>query len=211
MSCSVFLQKLQDRDPSERRNAAEGLAEADERAIYPLIRLLRDESTGVQDAAMRSLIAIGGEVTGIHGLAPAAGKPVPTKHRAHHPSTDRAAVRAAPAILACRQGRRCTDLCRGPHLRHWLVRLPRRYCPAARDRPEPEREDVRSQGRSRPRISGCDTGVDSRPQGQRVGLLFRPRISSRVQGRIKRRSNPGTSREPFGNGCDTPPSRHSGK
>ncbi len=50
-------------DPSERRIAAETLATADERAIYPLIRCLSDENPGVQDAAMRSLIAIGGEVT----------------------------------------------------------------------------------------------------------------------------------------------------
>lgn len=55
-------------DPSVRRIAAEALATADERAIYPLIRSLRDENPGVQDAAMRSLIAIGGEVTAYMAL-----------------------------------------------------------------------------------------------------------------------------------------------
>lgn len=35
----------------------------DERALYPLIKALKDENTGVQDAAMQSLIAIGSEVT----------------------------------------------------------------------------------------------------------------------------------------------------
>ncbi len=50
-------------DASERRAAVEALSEGDERAVYPLIKALRDENFGVQDAAMRSLIAIGGEVT----------------------------------------------------------------------------------------------------------------------------------------------------
>ncbi len=50
-------------DPGQRRAAAEALAGADERAIYPLIKALHDENPGVQDAAMRSLINIGGEVT----------------------------------------------------------------------------------------------------------------------------------------------------
>jgi len=50
-------------DPSKRRSAAETLGDADERAIYPLIKALHDENPGVQDAAMRSLISIGGEVT----------------------------------------------------------------------------------------------------------------------------------------------------
>lgn len=58
-----IVQHLQDQDPSDRRQAAEQLAEGDERAIYPLIKALSDPSAGVQDAAMRSLIAIGGEVT----------------------------------------------------------------------------------------------------------------------------------------------------
>ena len=47
----------------KRRQAAEGLSEADQRAIYPLIRALRDPDAGVQDAAMRSLTGIGGEIT----------------------------------------------------------------------------------------------------------------------------------------------------
>lgn len=57
------VQHLQAQDPSDRRQAAEQLAEGDERAVYPLIKALSDPSAGVQDAAMRSLIAIGGEVT----------------------------------------------------------------------------------------------------------------------------------------------------
>jgi HEAT repeat protein len=60
---STIIRDLAAPDPSERRIAAETLATADERAIYPLIQSLRDENPGVQDAAMRSLIAIGGEVT----------------------------------------------------------------------------------------------------------------------------------------------------
>ncbi len=54
---------LKAEDPSVRRAAAEALSDGDERAIYPLIQALRDENPGVQDAAMRSLINIGGEVT----------------------------------------------------------------------------------------------------------------------------------------------------
>jgi len=57
------LQQLTDPDPSVRRAAAEALGDSDERAIYPLIKALHDENTGVQDAAMRSITAIGGEVT----------------------------------------------------------------------------------------------------------------------------------------------------
>jgi HEAT repeat protein len=60
---SPAIRDLTAPDPSARRIAAETLATADERAVYPLIRSLRDENPGVQDAAMRSLIAIGGEVT----------------------------------------------------------------------------------------------------------------------------------------------------
>ena len=56
-----LIQDLSQPDPAERRSAAETLASADERALYPLIRALRDENAGVQDAAMRSLVAIGGE------------------------------------------------------------------------------------------------------------------------------------------------------
>ncbi|GAB4387951.1 MAG: HEAT repeat domain-containing protein [Thermodesulfovibrionales bacterium] len=53
---------LSDSDVSKRRAAAEALSEADERGVYPLIKALSDENPGVQDAAMRSLVAIGGEV-----------------------------------------------------------------------------------------------------------------------------------------------------
>ena len=56
-----LIQDLLHPDAAKRRNAAEELAGGDERGIYPLIRALRDESPGVQDAAMRSLISIGGE------------------------------------------------------------------------------------------------------------------------------------------------------
>lgn len=55
------IEKLSSPDPSVRRMAAEALSEGDERAIYPLIKALHDENAGVQDAAMRSLIAIGTE------------------------------------------------------------------------------------------------------------------------------------------------------
>lgn len=57
------IEKLAAADPSVRRGAAEELAEGDERAIYPLVRALSDANAGVQDAAMRALIRIGGEVT----------------------------------------------------------------------------------------------------------------------------------------------------
>ena len=50
-------------DPSKRRNSAEALRDTDERAISSLIRALQDENPGVQDAPMRSIIAIVGEVT----------------------------------------------------------------------------------------------------------------------------------------------------
>ena len=60
---SRLLHDLVDGDATRRRAAADSLAEADERAVYPLIRALRDESPGVQDAAMRSLSGIGGETT----------------------------------------------------------------------------------------------------------------------------------------------------
>ncbi len=49
-------------DAGKRRSAVEALSLGDERAIYPLIKALRDSHPGVQDAAMRSLISIGGEV-----------------------------------------------------------------------------------------------------------------------------------------------------
>lgn len=59
---SKLINALEHPDVSMRRRAAESLSEADERAIYPLLKALRDDNPGVQDAAMRSLIAIGGEV-----------------------------------------------------------------------------------------------------------------------------------------------------
>lgn len=46
-------------DSFRRRKAAEELAQADERAVYPLIQALRDESTAVQEAATQSLIYLG--------------------------------------------------------------------------------------------------------------------------------------------------------
>jgi HEAT repeat protein len=56
------IRDLAHSDVKRRRTAAEALSEGDERAIYPLLKALRDENHGVQDSAMRSLIAIGGEV-----------------------------------------------------------------------------------------------------------------------------------------------------
>jgi len=58
-----LLRNLNDKDASKRRSAAEGLSDGDERAVYPLIKALKDENFGVQDAAMRSLIEIKGETT----------------------------------------------------------------------------------------------------------------------------------------------------
>ncbi|MBC8554894.1 MAG: HEAT repeat domain-containing protein, partial [Candidatus Brocadiales bacterium] len=58
-----LINKLGSTDPSVRRASAESLSEGDERAIYPLIKSLRDDNLGVQDAAMRSLMAIKGETT----------------------------------------------------------------------------------------------------------------------------------------------------
>jgi HEAT repeat protein len=58
-----FLRNINDEDASVRREAVEGLAEGDERAVYPLIKALRDDNFGVQDAAMRSLMSIKGEST----------------------------------------------------------------------------------------------------------------------------------------------------
>ncbi len=58
-----ILKNLSSPDVSRRRSAAESLAGGDERAIYPLIQAMRDPNPGVQDAAMRSLVSIGGEVT----------------------------------------------------------------------------------------------------------------------------------------------------
>lgn len=60
---SQILGDLSDADPAKRRAAAEALSEGDERGLYPLVKALHDDNAGVQDAAMRSLIAIGGETT----------------------------------------------------------------------------------------------------------------------------------------------------
>jgi HEAT repeat protein len=57
-----YVRDLSDLDVSKRRAAAEALAEADERAVYPLLNALKDDNPGVQDAAMRALTAMGGEV-----------------------------------------------------------------------------------------------------------------------------------------------------
>ncbi len=55
----LIFKLLNDKDPSERRYAAEELTSFDERAVYPLIKALKDESPAVQDAATQALIAIG--------------------------------------------------------------------------------------------------------------------------------------------------------
>jgi len=60
---SHLIADLSHADATQRRAAAEELGDADERALYPLIQTLRDDNPGVQDAAMRSLIHLGGEVT----------------------------------------------------------------------------------------------------------------------------------------------------
>ena len=60
---SKLIKDLSHPKPSKKRKAAESLANTDIRAVYPLIKVLRDTNTGVQDAAMRSLISIGGEAT----------------------------------------------------------------------------------------------------------------------------------------------------
>jgi HEAT repeat protein len=49
---------MSNEDASKRRSAAEALSEGDDRAIYPLIKALRDDNLGVQDAAMRSLMGL---------------------------------------------------------------------------------------------------------------------------------------------------------
>jgi len=58
-----LLRDLDSDDASKRRYAAEAMTEGDERVIYPLIKALRDENFGVQDAAMRSLMEIKKEST----------------------------------------------------------------------------------------------------------------------------------------------------
>jgi len=63
-----LIAKLGSADPSVRRKSAEALGEGDERGIYPLIKALSDENTGVQDAAMRALITLGGETVAYMAL-----------------------------------------------------------------------------------------------------------------------------------------------
>ena len=58
-----FIKDLNHEDSSERRASAEALSEGDERAVYPLIKALRDDNFGVQDSAMRSLMSIKSEST----------------------------------------------------------------------------------------------------------------------------------------------------
>jgi len=58
-----FLNDLTHKDSSRRRLAAEALSEGDERALYPLIKALRDKNLGVQDAVIRSLMEIKKEST----------------------------------------------------------------------------------------------------------------------------------------------------
>jgi HEAT repeat protein len=57
-----YAKDLAGGDVSQKYAAAAALAEGDERAIYPLIKALSDESPAVQEAAMQALIKIGGEV-----------------------------------------------------------------------------------------------------------------------------------------------------
>ena len=59
----TLINELGSHDGAKRRFAAEELSAGDERAVYPLIKALKDKNHGVQDAAMRSLIEIGGEIT----------------------------------------------------------------------------------------------------------------------------------------------------
>ncbi len=58
-----YLRNLNDADSSKRRAAAEALSDGDDRVLYPLIKALRDENLGVQDAAMRSLMKLKKEST----------------------------------------------------------------------------------------------------------------------------------------------------
>lgn len=55
----IVFKLLNDPEPSERRQAAEELALADERAVYPLVKALKDPNTAVQEAATQSLITMG--------------------------------------------------------------------------------------------------------------------------------------------------------
>jgi HEAT repeat protein len=43
----TLIQNLSHADPSKRYAAAEGLSCGDERALYPLIKALHDENSGV--------------------------------------------------------------------------------------------------------------------------------------------------------------------
>jgi HEAT repeat protein len=58
-----LLRNIKSDDASERRSAAVYLAEGDDRAIYPLIKALKDDNLGVQDAAMHSLMEMKREST----------------------------------------------------------------------------------------------------------------------------------------------------
>ncbi len=60
---SKHIAALADPDAAKRRAAAEALSYGDARVIYPLIKALKDDNPGVQDAVMRSLISLGEEVT----------------------------------------------------------------------------------------------------------------------------------------------------
>jgi HEAT repeat protein len=62
MNVRKLIENLSNEDSSVRRKAAQELGEGDERAIYPLIKALKDPNPGVQDAAIRSLVSIGGEI-----------------------------------------------------------------------------------------------------------------------------------------------------
>jgi HEAT repeat protein len=58
-----LIKNLSDNDPSKRRSAAQALSDGDDRAVYPLIKALRDNNTGVQDAVVHSLMEIKKEST----------------------------------------------------------------------------------------------------------------------------------------------------
>jgi HEAT repeat protein len=60
---SKLINDLSDASISKRRKAAEALSNSDARAVYPLLKALKDSNAGVHDAAMRSLVSIGGETT----------------------------------------------------------------------------------------------------------------------------------------------------
>lgn len=62
-SLSKHVNDLNHKDPATRRSAAQSLSQGDERAVYPLIKTLHDENSGVQDAAIRSLMSIQTEST----------------------------------------------------------------------------------------------------------------------------------------------------